>query len=275
MTITARSAADFTFDELADAMNLAYAGYVMPVQVDGGWMEHHVTRNDVRLEASPVWVEGDAVVGLALVGLRGTRAWLGGFGIVPASRGRGLAGPLLGDALAAAWAGGARHMQLEVISTNAAAIRVYERGGFHVTREVGVYRRDAMPVSATPDEVGDADPKSVLAQREHLGGSALAWQRESMVVTPADAARALVCSRDDPRGYVVWQSGTRGTEVIDIGGTSQTAIVAILTALASQSGGRSMTLLNEPVDSLAIEALVATGWQEVVRQLEMARAITW
>ncbi len=274
MQLTKQTAADLTIEELAAAMNAVYQGYVMPVQVDGGWMANHIASNDVRLDASPVWREGNAVASMALVGIRGERAWIGGFGIAPEWRGQRLAGPLLDETLAAAAAAGARRVQLEVITTNAAAIRVYERGGFRVTRELGVYQRDAATSPGSEaDDVVPANPASILADRERLGGQPLAWQREAAVATPAPASVALVGPAHAPRAYVVWRAGPRGVQIADLGGTEAGALSAVLGAAAGRCAGQPMALLNEPLDGPITDALRASGWREVVRQFEMERAL--
>lgn len=269
--LTKHTAADLTIDELAAAMNAAYQGYVVPFQVDADRMATHVASHDVRLDASPIWRAGDSVVALALVGLRGQRSWLGGFGITPEWRGKRLAGPFLDATLAAAAAAGARRMQLEVITTNTPAIRVYERAGFGITRELGVYQRAAAGAAESPADVAPADPAAILASRERLGGRSLAWQRESSILAPAAGMEALSSPPDDPRAYVVWRPGPRGVQIVDVGGTDAGAIVAVIEAHASACAGRPLTLLNEPLDSPVTEALLAAGWTETVRQLEMER----
>ena len=272
--ITKHTAADVTIDELAAAMNAVYQGYVMPVQVDGGWMANHVASNDVRLDASPVWRDGENTVGLALVGIRGERSWLGGFGITPEWRGKHLAGPLLDATLAAAAAAGARRMQLEVITTNSPAIRVYERGGFSVTRELGVYQRAAAgETGELPADVALVDPAAILTNRERLGGRPLAWQRESGMRALTAGVEALASPPDDPRAYVVWQPGPRAAQIVDVGGTDAGSIVAVLEATPSACAGQPMALLNEPLDNPVTEALLAAGWHETVRQLEMERTL--
>lgn len=201
-------------------------------------MTNHTQANDIRLDASPVWRADGVVVGLALVRIRGERSWLGGFGIAPEWRGKHLAGPLLDATLAAAAAAGAGTMQLEVITTNAPAIRVYERGGFSVTRELGVYQRAAAgETGESPADVALVDPAAILTNRQRLGGRPLAWQRESDVVAANAGMEALVNPATEPGGYVVWRRGPRGAQIVDVGGTDAGAIGAVLEAAANACAG--------------------------------------
>ena len=276
MQFTVQTAADLSIDELAEAMNSVYQGYVMPIQVNGDWMATHVEANDIRLDASPVWREDGRIVGMALVGVRGERSWIGGFGIVPEWRGKRLAGPLLDATLAAALATGASTIQLEVITTNAAAIYVYKRGGFVVTREVGVYQRDPhqAAVADEPSSVVEAaDSSVVLSNRKRLGGSPLAWQRESSVSAATTNMEALTSTSGNECGYIVWKSGPRGVQVVDIGGTDATTIGAVIAAASERHPDQPMSLLNEAIDGPTTQALRADGWREIVRQLEMERPL--
>ncbi|MCO5177678.1 MAG: GNAT family N-acetyltransferase [Thermomicrobiales bacterium] len=274
MQFTIQTAADLTTGELAIAMNSVYQGYVMPVQVDGDWMATHVETNDIRLDLSPVWREDDRIVGMALVGLRDQRSWIGGFGITPEWRGKRLAGPLLDATLAAAQSAGATRIQLEVISTNAAAIRVYESGGFVITRELGVYQREPGQAAAEASTAVDAaDPMLLLSSREGLGGRPLAWQRESSVSAPTSDMEALASTSGNNSGYIVWKHGPHGVQVVDIGGTDAAAISAVIAAAGKQHPDQPMSLLNEAIGGPITQALHATGWREVVRQLEMERPL--
>ena len=55
---------------------------------------------------------------------------IAGLAVAPAARGRGVAGALLAAAVQHARERGARKLSLRVLSTNEAALRLYERAGF-------------------------------------------------------------------------------------------------------------------------------------------------
>ena len=75
--------------ELAAAFNTVYTDYVVPFMVGEAWARQHVAANSIALEHSPLWRDdAGAVVGLAALGVRGDRGWVGGLGIAPAHRGR-------------------------------------------------------------------------------------------------------------------------------------------------------------------------------------------
>ncbi len=88
-----------------------------------------------------VLVEGEVVVGYAVTLLVGDVVDLQRIGVRPDRRRRGLAGLLLADGVAAARAGGADRMLLEVSAANEAAVAFYAARGFtRIDVRRGYYR---------------------------------------------------------------------------------------------------------------------------------------
>ncbi len=73
---------------------------------------------------------GCGLLSVALLAFRGTRAWVGGFGVAPGHRGRGLGQQCAEEMLKTAAQQGAQTIELEVFVENDAARRVYEKVGF-------------------------------------------------------------------------------------------------------------------------------------------------
>src|SRR5262245_52171422 len=93
---------------------------------------------DLDPAASLVAVDAGQPIGLANLGRRGERTWLGGIGVVPARRGQGVGELLNRKLLDRARALGANEMALEVIVENAPAIALYEKLGFEQVRDLDV-----------------------------------------------------------------------------------------------------------------------------------------
>lgn len=106
---------------------------------------------------------GEGLAGFALARLGGGEAEVLTIGVVPAARGTGLGRRLLEAVAAAAAAAGAETLFLEVAEDNPAAIRLYERFGFHL---VGIrpayYARGAARVAARTLRF-DLPPRSGLS----------------------------------------------------------------------------------------------------------------
>ena len=85
-----RPSTELTRAELAQLFTAAYEGYFVPFQVDQARLAQMVDVFDLDLGRSLVAYDGDTPVGLANLGLRGERTWLGGVGVVTSHRRRGI-----------------------------------------------------------------------------------------------------------------------------------------------------------------------------------------
>jgi ribosomal protein S18 acetylase RimI-like enzyme len=133
-----RPSSDLTHAELAELFTAAYEGYFVPFAVDEATLGYMVDVFDLDLSRSLVAEDGAERLGLANVGLRAARAWLGGVGVVAASRRRGIGELLTRRLLEKARLAGADEMVLEVIVENRPAIALYEKLGLVRTRELVV-----------------------------------------------------------------------------------------------------------------------------------------
>lgn len=235
-------------EELTRAFALIYTDYVVPLQVTPEFMERHLTSNDIELSCSPLWLNAeDEVVALALLGLRGHRAWVGGFGVAPAERGRGLAGPLILETIERARSAGAQILQLEVLENNPLARRVYQRAGFRTVREV------ARLTAPEPCQgYGEEVPIGELPLRP---AEELVWQRQASYALDASCQ-----ARRRGASWAVFRPTTRGCELLD-GSSPQDVLEG------------PAWISNEDVGSELFAELRQEGWVEGFRQLEMVRQV--
>ena len=91
-----------------------------------------------------------APVGVALLGRRERRGWIGSMGVLPAWRRRGIGRRLLQQVQANARRAGLHAIDLEVLTRNTAALALYEAAGFQIQRELLVWERRAEQ-GALPD----------------------------------------------------------------------------------------------------------------------------
>lgn len=277
MTIRQRFADDVGYDELAAAFNAVYEDYVMPVNVSADWVQAHVAANDIDLSASPYWTTAaGAPIGLSLLGIRGERGWIGGFGIAKDHRGQGLSHRLLATATDIARAHELHRVQLEVITTNPRAIHAYEAGGFVHERELLVLSRPAGPAHVDVDTTAacEADAEQLLHARQRMPAAAPSWQREApgFRFTP-DLHGLVVGDPAAPLALCVYQVREQGARLADIAALDDLAAQLLLAALVERVPDRAISLLNEPEGSAALPALQDAGWTETLRQHEMAIAL--
>jgi hypothetical protein len=89
--IELRRSSELARAELAQLFTAAYEGYAVPFEVDESRLAHMVGAFDLDLDRSLVAWDGGAALGLANLGLRGDRTWLGGDGVIARARRRGMA----------------------------------------------------------------------------------------------------------------------------------------------------------------------------------------
>lgn len=206
----------------------------MPIHIDEPTMQYIVDAWDIDLSRSRV-AEGAGVCNL---GVRGDRGWIGGVGVVPEWRRRGIGRALMEAVLEVA----PPTVDLEVLESNEGAKRLYDDLGFDVTRVLEIWSLPEQPrvkarrVRATP-----------------LGQRGLPWQRD-------DASL--------PDDYERWEVDggamlLRGSNVLQLQAESLDAATALL------SRGKALSYVNVPEGDVASAALAALGGTLSLRQFEM------
>jgi ribosomal protein S18 acetylase RimI-like enzyme len=238
------------------------------------WFADHVARNDIDLERSPRYTVDGALSACALLGFRGDRAWVGGFGVLPASRGHGMGGVCVADMVRIAREAGATTLELEVPERNLGAIRLYERGGFETFDELVMWRR--APSGDDDPVVGDDGPRDAAAVAAIARDPATCWQREPRSVAaaaPFDTVRIGVTA--PPLAYAFVRIGGAGGDVVlDAGLRAAGASLGLLLLLDMRFPAHTLTLLNEPAHGLLHEALSeSSSWNAVMRQRRMRTAL--
>src|SRR3982751_6152338 len=90
-----RSAASVPLEELAASFNAAFAEYFFPIALTPEQLSSRVRLEQLDISRSLLAYDADSLVVMALLGLRGDVAWVGGFGITLEYRGRGRAHELI------------------------------------------------------------------------------------------------------------------------------------------------------------------------------------
>jgi ribosomal protein S18 acetylase RimI-like enzyme len=258
-----------------DDLNASFRGGVYGERpaMDAAAFRDHVERNGVDLARSRRWTVDGALAGIVLLAFRGERAWVGGFGVVPEHRGRGVAQRYFDEALATARAAGATGIELEVLVRNAPAIRLYERAGFERIDEVVVWTREALRTAA-------ADTAPVLRAYGAVEIAALArtpapcWQREAeSVAAAAPFETVFVGAPESPDAFAFVRRGERAA-LVDARAHDPDAAAALLSALDAQFAAHALALVNEPARGVLHDAFTAHGrWSELTRQHRMRRAL--
>ncbi len=231
-------------EELARLFTAGYEGYFTPMHVDAPTFRFMVDVWDVDLAKSRVALDGDEPVGIANLGVRGDRGWIGGIGVVPRARRRGV-GRLLMEALLAE---APPAVQLEVLEQNEPAIRLYESLGFERTRVLEVWSLAEAPL---------LDARRV--DSAPLGQPGLPWQREDASL-PAEYLRIEVDG-----GAMVYRERDGRIGVLQLAARDDETAARLL------SRGLPLSYVNVPEGDPASEALARLGGKLDLRQLELQR----
>jgi GNAT superfamily N-acetyltransferase len=241
--VTLVPASTLTLDELAALFNAGYEGYVVPFRVEPAQLATWVEAWHIDLARSRI-APGE---GVALLGIRGERAWVGALGVVPAARRHGLGRKLMHAVLAEA----PDDVTLEVIEENEPAIRLYESLGFERTRMLEVWSLDA--------EVAAAEARAV--EPSPVGEPDVPWQR-------ADASLRPGYERLEVDGGAAVIRGSGGiVSLLQLRADSAEAARTLVAA--ARCRGTGLRFVNVPEGHQAAAAIAELGGSLDLRQYEM------
>lgn len=266
MTIEFRRSSDFSLADLAAVFTASYEGYFIPFVVDETQLEYMVDVFDLDLSRSVVAVEGERPVGLANLGRRGARTWLGGVGVVPDHRGAGVGESLARRLIDQARRAGAREMVLEVIVENTPAIALYEKLGFARTRELEVL---SLAAATEPSEASDIDVREALKVVAATRGGPEPWQRADETVANLVRRGARPRAISVAGACAVFSEDGDRLSLLQAAGDAA-GLVALAAALRCRG---NVSALNFPTGEPIAIALREAGAMVRLRQHEMVLSL--
>jgi ribosomal protein S18 acetylase RimI-like enzyme len=229
---------------------------------------------DMDFERSVVAYEDGRPVAMAMLCLRADRAWVGGMGVVPAARGRGHGVAVMQAILDHAAAAGASTVDLEVIESNAPAIRIYEELGFSETRRLLVWKLDPA-TDPEPEKIAlePIDAGTALDLIDSWVPEPSPWQRSRRtILNLPDPPEALAVIREgEIVGAVVFRAVPDRVSVLALGAAHQDVAVlsALITGLRTRHPSAIVRLLNLPAEDPATEVFERMRAIVEARQIEM------
>jgi len=121
-------------DELVDVQNDIFSDYIVPMRSSRQFFMDFQRSVGGAIQDVLVAISGGRIVGYANPVVDGREAWVGGLGVVPHLRDRGIGTKLMLEAENVCRDRGVADLYLEVIEGNTRAQRLYERLGFVETR---------------------------------------------------------------------------------------------------------------------------------------------
>jgi GNAT superfamily N-acetyltransferase len=266
-------ASSVSLEEYAEAFMAGFAGYYMPLMLDAARFARKVRVEQCDLQYSLIAYDGDRHAGAAVLSIRGYEGWVGGFGVVPELRGRGVGRLLIEALFESARAARLRRLSLEVLLQNVAARRLYEAVGMHVVREMLVLERGAaeegVPSALEGGVLEEAPRAELLSHFTRLHPIAPAWQRDLPTLLTGRSRGLRLGDRESPRAYALLSEVIDGyTYLTDLAAEDADAARELSAGLAYVGG--ALRVINEPEQSLFVAPLIEQGFVASYRQHEMA-----
>lgn len=262
-------ATGYTLAQMTDMHNESFSGYFMSATMTPEMTAHFWRAYQIDANRSVVMHDQTgAFVGMARVGVRGNRGWCGGFGIVPSFRISGASKLLAAEMVRVARDSGLATLQLEVLTQNIPAFKLYQGAGFVTTRKlIGLQGAVAsLPVAETQAEIVPIEKLLPFLS----GDQQPDWERElaSILTLQAEAVMASdVAGRVN--GLIARRAGERLQVLAAVLQPDFTQ--AELAALLRRAAGDATTIqvYNEPEGSTLLARYLDLGFTEFFSQYEM------
>jgi ribosomal protein S18 acetylase RimI-like enzyme len=260
-----RSADALPAEALLELFNRAFSDYVIPMRLD---LAALTTRNadlDVDLRASPVAdVDGEPAA-FALLALRGEEGWIGGMGVVPEARRRGLGCAVMEAAAEEARSRGVRDLRLEVIDRNEPAVQLYGRLDYEHVRDLDVWSLAGEGPAVAGAAAIPVDDAHVWIASRRAGREP--WQRAD------DTLAHQLRHEEPPTAIELTRNGERHGAVVHDGpwvvqlAAGDSDVRPLLEAVRAAAG--SVRWLNTPTGEPGAHAMDELGATLVARQHEL------
>jgi ribosomal protein S18 acetylase RimI-like enzyme len=272
----ARLAAD-RLDELVDAQNEIFSDYIIPMKSSRQFFLDFMSSVGGALKNVIVASVDGKMVGYVNPVIDGREAWIGGVGVVPSHRGKGIGESLMDAAEELCRSKGVTEIFLEVIEGNLKAQRLYERLGYATTRRFltaeGRPTRfegfGPMPMRANMSEV------IALHERSYKD---TCWQRRK-IESVVQSARGAECYKVDG-GFVLVRLVDTSGYVPFLGVVPEMRRKGVGTSLAkfaltrlSDQGAFKIALYNVNDDTPSMRMLDKFDFKVTMKQIEMRKGL--
>lgn len=276
-------ASQFSIEDLTEAYNKTRVDYLVPMPMTPQRLAEYVRDYDVSLESSAVAVDEGQIIGLCMLGLRGSHAWVTRLGVLPDLRKQHTGLHLVEHCLEQASQRAASEIFLEVIVGNTPAHNLFTRLGFLETRKLLILRRPpsqpaetqdyfaALSKSATPTWLDHDQAVQLAAER----GDLPAWTNRTETFRNVDGLRALHIEHSYGSGWVSFEETAFQLRRIMIKTSGEMAIApaySLLHHLHSKFPLLDTIAENIPADTPDLAAFYALGYVASFVRIEMVRS---
>jgi RimJ/RimL family protein N-acetyltransferase len=266
-------ASSLSLESFADLFTRSFESYFYPMTMTAATFAIETRLEQLDLHHSVVLMLNDTLVGQATLGLRGDKAWCGGFGIVPEQRGKHFASALLAEFLKQTREAGAKSLTLEVLQKNIVAQRLYASAGLQRQRDLRTleWKRDSNPSqekTLEPLAIQPANMLEIISNFHRLHPVSPAWQRDlpGLMVRP-NLLQLTYTVQGKLQGYVLFTAKDDIVQIYDLGAREEDIAKRLLSSL--QSHYKEIHSDNEPTDNPITAVYDACNFREYDRQYEL------
>jgi len=262
-------------DALIDAQNAIFEDYIIPIRSSRQFFTDFLRSVGGDLRNVLVSLDGDRIVGYANPVVDEDEAWIGGIGVLPSHRGRGIGTKLMLAAERDCRERGVREISLEVIEGNDRATRLYGKLGYvggrrYLTAEGRPVRFEGfgqMPEPANQAEIVRMHSKS-------YGDTCWQKRKTNAVIS---SARGAECYKADG-GFVLVRSVETSGFIPFLGVLPEKRRMGVATSLTKFAltrlwnlGAFKVTVYNVNDDPPTLKLLDMFDFKVILRQLEMTK----
>jgi len=276
-TIKVEHLAQGRIDDLVQAQNRIFEDYIIPIRSSRQFFTDFLRSVGGDLRNVLVSLDGDQIVGYVNPVVDGDEGWIGGIGILPSHRGKGIGTKMMLVAEQECRDKGVRRISLEVIEGNDRAKALYERLGYTGTRRyLTAEGRPArfegfgqMPESATQADVVRMHARSYRDT---------CWQKRK-VQSVISSARDAECFKVDG-GFVLVRAIETSGFIPFLGVVPENRRTGIATSLTKFAltrlwnlGAFKVTVYNVNEDQPTLKLLDMFDFKVTLKQLEMKKSL--
>ena len=273
-----RAISDVDFDAFTEAFNRAYSDYFMPIVMTAPAFRALIERDDLDLDRSIAALDGDAIIGTGLLGVRDRLGWIGGMGVIPERRRQGIGRQMMHHLIDRARQAGLEHVDLEVLEANEGAYALYREMGFEDQRYLLTLDRVPAEIAAQPSDQFQIERRSTSTVLEYYAAFhdiPNCWQRAlpSLQALAPYVPSWAALDNGHIAGYAIGWANEYSVRLIDFAASphSDRAAVAraLLAHLHQQNPDAHGNSYNIAEDDPVLPAFHALGYTRSFRQIEM------
>jgi len=267
----------FTIEQLTAIYNQTRVDYMVPMPMNAARLAEYISTYDVDLRRSLVAVTPSGeMLGVAMLGLRSSRAWITRLGVIPNTRRHGIGQALVASLIDQAAELSINFMMLEVIKNNTPAHQLFLKFGFREIGELLILRR-APRIPPLPPIVADAERLDRLDAMDLIkrDRGIQPWTNQSeSFINASEISGLRVALADGSRGWLVYQRQkfilTRFAFKTEVGDPA-TVAYALLSHLHYQYPRLDTHVENIQIHDPHLPAFYRIGYVEAFRRIEMWR----